>query len=135
MDLNDCIKKGFVKRTKINKELINSLKEMSNIKEYAVNSAKIDEKNISAYVSLAYDSLREILEALCILKGYKVISHICVGEVLKNAFPSFNFQEFDRYRWIRNSINYYGEKVDFDQGKEIIKKIFELKKRMLALLK
>ena len=33
---------------------------------------------------MAYDSLRETFEALCILKGYKVTSHICLGELLKN---------------------------------------------------
>jgi len=87
--------------------------------------------NISAYVSLAYDSLREVLEALCILNGYKILSHICIGELLKDKIEEFNYVEFDRVRWIRNSINYYGEKVEFEQGKEIIKKIFTIKKNIL----
>ena len=32
---------------------------------------------------------------------------------------------------IRNSINYYGEKVDFEQGKEIINTIFAIRKKIL----
>ena len=135
MDLNDCIKKGLVKKTNVNTNLISSLVEMSKIKQNAVKSAKIDKENISAYVSLAYDSLREVLEALCVLKGYKIISHICIGEFLKKFFPNFKHAEFDRYRWIRNSINYYGEKIEFNQGKELIKKIFNLKKDVLNILK
>ncbi len=104
---------------------------MSGINETAVKTANINEINISAYVSLAYDSLREVLEALCILKGHKVLSHICIGEFLKSVLEDFDYDEFDRMRWIRNSINYYGEKVEFEQGKELIAKVFVFKKKML----
>lgn len=131
MDLDECFRKGLVKKTNSDKELVKSLVEMSGIKETAVKTAVINEVNISAYVSLAYDSLREVLEALCILKGYKVLSHICIGELLKSILTDFDYDEFDRLRWIRNSINYYGEKVDFDQGKEVISKIFGMKKKIL----
>ncbi len=131
MDLDECFRKGLIKKTRIDEELIKSLIEMSNIKEIAVKTATINKINISAYVSLTYDSLREILEALCILKGYKVLSHICIRELLKDILEDFDYEEFDRLRWIRNSINYYGEKVEFEQGKEIIKKIFRIKKRIL----
>ena len=103
---------------------------MSKIKENAVRKASIDDVNISAYVSLAYDSLREALEAICISKGYKVLSHICIGELLKKLFKDFEYEELDRLRWIRNGINYYGTKVEFKQGKEIISKIFIMKNNM-----
>ena len=131
MDLKECFEKGFIKKTKVNQSLIKSLVEMANIKEIAVKSANIDEVNISVYVSLAYDSLREILDSLCISKGYKVLSHLCTGELLKSIIEDFDFNQFDRLRYIRNGINYYGEKVDFEQGKEIIKKIFLMKKKIL----
>lgn len=131
MNLNECYKKGLIKKTEINKDLIKSLIEMSNIKESAVKTAKINKVNISAYISLAYDSLREILEAICISHGYKVLSHICLGELLKDLLKEFDYNEFDRLRYVRNSINYYGEKVEFEQGKEIINKIFNMKKLLL----
>jgi hypothetical protein len=130
MDLDECFRKGLIKKTKIDEELVKSLIEMSNIKEITVKTATINEINVSAYVSLAYDSLREILEALCILKGYKVLSHICIGELLKDILEDFDYEEFDRLRWIRNSINYYGEKVEFEQGKKVIQKIFAIKKKI-----
>ena len=131
MDLNECFRKGLIKKTKIDNELIKSLIEMSGIKETTVKTANVNEINISAYVSLAYDSLRELLEALCVLNGYKVLSHICIGELLKDILRDFDYDEFDRLRWIRNSINYYGEKVEFEQGKEVIKKIFAIRKKIL----
>ncbi|MEK6827073.1 MAG: hypothetical protein AABX99_01150 [Nanoarchaeota archaeon] len=131
MDLEDYYKKGYIKKTKIDTELIKSLIEMSEIKELTVNSAKIDKINISAYVSMTYDSLREMLEAICISYGYKVTSHLCLGELLSTLIKYFNFNDFDRFRYIRNGINYYGTKINFGQGKEIIKKMFDMKKRLL----
>lgn len=131
MDLGECFQKGLVKKTEVDENLIKSLIEMSKIKEITVKGAKIDHINISAYVSLAYDALREALEAVCISKGYKVLSHICLGELLKDLFKDFEYEEFDRLRWIRNSINYYGTKVEFKQGKEIIKKVFDMKNKVV----
>ncbi len=135
MDLEECLRKGLIKKTEINRELVKSLVEMSYIKENTVKTADINEINISAYVSLAYDSLREVLEALCIMNGYKVLSHICIGELLNSMLHDFDYEEFDRIRWIRNSINYYGEKIEFDQGKEIIKKTFAIKRKILDMIK
>ncbi len=131
MDLDECFRKGLIKKTMIDKELVKSLIDMSNIKETAVKTVTINKINISAYVSLAYDSLREILEALCILKGYKVLSHVCIGELLKDILEEFDYEEFDRLRWIRNNINYYGEKVELEQGKKVIEKIFAIKKKIM----
>lgn len=135
MDLEECWRKDLIKKTRINKELIKSLMEMSDIKETTVKTAGLTEKNISAYVSLAYDSLREILEAICISHGYKVLSHICIGEFLKSLVKEFDYTEFDRLRYVRNSINYYGVKIDFQQGKDIIEKIFRMKRILAGNLK
>ena len=118
MDIGECKRKGLIKRTEINEELIISLVEMADSKEDAVKTAQINEKNILAYVSLAYDALQETLEATCCSKGYKVISHICIGELLRELIPKFDYKTFDRIRWIRNGINYYGKRVDFKQGKK-----------------
>ncbi|MBN1156627.1 hypothetical protein JXA85_03365 [Candidatus Woesearchaeota archaeon] len=135
MDLDECFRKGLIKKTNIDRDLIKSLVEMSSIKEKAVKTANVNKENISAYVSLAYDSLREVLEAVCILKGYKVLSHICIGEFIKEHLNEFDYEEFDRVRWIRNSINYYGKQVDFEQGKKIIENIFRIKRKMLSYTK
>jgi hypothetical protein len=131
MDVDECFRKGLIKRTHEDAELAKSLVEMSHIKENAVRTASVNEANVSAYVSLAYDSLREVLEALCVMKGYKVLSHICMGELLREKIEGFDYEGFDRMRWIRNGINYYGEKVEFKQGKEVISKIFAMKNEML----
>ena len=131
MDIDECYKKGLIRETVIDDNLIASLIKIADIKERAVRKAEIDEEIISAYVSLAYDSLREILEALCISKGYKVLSHVCIGELLKHILDEFDFEKFDEIRKIRNGINYYGNAISFEEGKKAIKEIFILKKNIL----
>ncbi|HLC31638.1 MAG TPA: hypothetical protein VJK51_03145 [Candidatus Nanoarchaeia archaeon] len=117
MDINDCMKKGEIRKTAIDKGRIQSLIEMSDSKEKVVKNASLDEDTVSAFFSLAYESLREVLEAIAFSKGYKVMSHICLGELLKELLPDFDFIVFDRLRYTRNSINYYGKKIEYIQGK------------------
>lgn len=131
MDLNECFRKGLIKKTLIDNNLIYSLIEMSNIKQKTVESATINSFNVSAYVSLAYDSLRELLECVCISKGFKVISHICISELLREEFTFFDYMSFDRLRRIRNNINYYGKKIELREGQIVIKSIFKMNKKIL----
>jgi len=107
---------------------------MSDIKENVIKETVLDENNISAFVPMAYDSLREILEAICIMNCYKVLSHVCIEKLLETIYPELRWNDFDRFRYIRNSINYYGVKVDLMQGKAIIKNMFTLKKDILTIL-
>ena len=83
---------------------------------------------------MAYDALRELLEALCTLHGYKVTNHICLGELLKKLEPDFDYNSFDRFRYIRNSINYYGKTVGLTDGKNLIAKILQMRKSILTKL-
>jgi uncharacterized protein (UPF0332 family) len=135
MDLGDCKRKGFIKKTRINPSLARSLINMSNMKEKVVKGITLNQSNVSAFLPMAYDSLREVLEAICIMHGHKVTSHVCVEKYLESVYPKISFIDFDRFRYVRNSINYYGEMVEFEQGREIIKKIFVSKKEFLIILK
>ncbi len=130
MDIEECKKKGMIKKTFVNRSLIKSLIEMSDLKEETVKLSKINEITASSFVSLAYDSLREILEAICALNGYKALSHVCLGELLKEINKDFDHSLFDRLRYIRNGINSYGTKIEPEQGKELISAIFEMKRRL-----
>jgi hypothetical protein len=131
MDLGECKKKGLIRKTKVDTNLVNSLIEMSDIKSRTVEQTVLDNLTINAFLPMAYDSLREILEAFSILEGFKVLNHDCLGKLLKNLYYGFDLIEFDRVRYIRNSINYYGDKVDLEEGQEIIKKIFIIREDVL----
>ena len=130
MDLDECRRKGYIRKVGESQNLIDSMIEISDTDENTVKEADITQKNVSSYISVAYDSLREILEAVCLLNGYKVTNHICIGELLKSIDKAFEFEMFDRFRYIRNGVKYYGTKVGFEQGKEVINKMFKMKKEL-----
>lgn len=130
MDLKECYEKGHIKKARPSKERAKSLIEVADIKEKTVKSAVLDASNINAYFPMSYDALREVMEALCILHGYKVANHVCIGELLASLIPDFDFLLFDRFRYARNGINYYGEKIDFEQGKAMITNMFAMKKKL-----
>lgn len=126
MDINDCIKEGFIRNVKVDKALIDSLISMSKSEEETIKSSKLNENNISTYCMVAYSSLREILEAIALNFGYKITNHVCLGLFLKKELKDFDFEFFERIRKIRNKISYYGEKIDLETGKDLIDKIFEI---------
>lgn len=82
-----------------------------------------------------YDVLRSILEAISTLDGYKIYSHEAYTYFLKEKGESLIADKFDRFRIIRNKINYYGKPITVEEVKEnvsvITRLIDELKRKYL----
>ena len=134
MDLKECEKKKIIRKTRVDTNLVKSIIEISEIKEETVKQVKLDNNNVNAFLPMAYDSLREILEAYCILPGFKVGNHDCLGKLIKKLNPNFDLISFDRFRYARNGINYYGNRTGLEEGTIIINNIFLLKKEILKEL-
>lgn len=135
MDIKTCEENGFIRKVSPNIQRAQSLIKISDMKEKVIQKIVLNQSNINAYLPMAYDSLRESMEAVCILKGYKVTNHICIGELLKRFDANFDLILFDRLRYARNSINYYGEEIDLNQGKIFVEEIFKMKKDLFKLFK
>lgn len=71
MDWRECNFKRIVKEVKPDFNMTKSLKKSSENKLKSENQLPLDEITASSKISLAYDSLRELLEALALEKGYK----------------------------------------------------------------
>ena len=134
MDLGECKDKGIIRKVRIDKNLVMSLVDISKIKEQTIKKVIMDGVSINAYLPMAYDSLREILEGFCILYGYKVGNHDCLGKLVNELIKDFDLFLFDRFRYVRNGINYYGSKIGLEEGKLLIEKIFKMKMEILELL-
>ncbi len=135
MDWKECVRKNIVKETNIDQNLIDSLTKTSNNKLQSEEKLNLDETTSSSKISLAYDSLRELLEALAIKNKYKIYNHECYTCFLKEILKeSVKGEEFDDIRKIRNDINYYGKEISIEETKEILKRIKNLRKDILKLL-
>lgn len=127
MKWQDFIDEEKVKKTNKDKSKIKSLIEMSNNLLKVISKIKIDEISSSIILSNYYEALRQIVEAIAISFSYKVYSH--------EAFTSFLLEilnediiskKFDRYRWLRNGVNYYGKKIEVEVSKDAKKEIFDI---------
>ena len=96
---------------------------------------ELNKKTAISKISLAYDSLRELLEALSLKKGYKIYNHECYTTFLKEILnENSKAEEFDNLRKIRNAINYYGKDVSIQNTKNILNRIKKLKKQIKNLI-
>lgn len=135
MDFNECLKKRIAKEIKPDFELIESLKKTSQNKLNSAEKLELTEVTAVSKISLLYDSLRGILEALAISKGYKVYNHECYTCFLKEIInESAKGDEFDELRKIRNGINYYAKDISIQESREVLTRIKNLRKNILKIL-
>ena len=84
-------------------------------------------KNANYIFEGYYSSILELLHALVLLEGYKVNNHVCLGYYLRDILKNDElFRLFDDCRFKRNSLVYYGKRMDFETAKEAIKKVKKL---------
>jgi len=135
MDWAECRSKIIVKKVKPDKDMIDSLIKSSSNKIESEQMLKMNDITAASKLSLAYDSLRELLEALALKKGYKVYNHECYTAFLKEMLnESMKGDEFDDIRKVRNAVNYYGKGISQKDAEMQIEKIRLLRKFVINLL-
>jgi len=115
---------------------LNRSKSLIKSSNQAIQTAKIINLNPITAKSIfreLYESLREFCEAIGYSKGYKFSSHFAITLFIKDILNEETISlKFDRYRKLRNKINYYGHEIDIETVKsaliEMPKIIIELKK-------
>jgi uncharacterized protein (UPF0332 family) len=135
MDWRECIDKRIIKKIHPDLEMAKSLIKMSENKLKSEEKLPMSNITAASKISLAYDSLRELLEALSLKKGYKIYNHECYVAFLKEILKEDALaEEFNEIRIIRNEINYYGKEINVDEARAIIRRIKRLRHYVLKLL-
>lgn len=121
------IDEGYAKKIPVDNIKAKSLINAS--REAIVTAQKItlEPASYKSIIRELYEGLRQYCEAVGFLKGYKFNSHEVVtyflDEVLKEKQIAV---KFERYRKLRNGINYSGDDVAPETVKEALKEIPEL---------
>ncbi len=121
--------KNSLKEGKVKKILVDNIRSRSLIKssKQAIETAKeisIKESSLKTIFRELYEGLREYCEALGFSKGYKFLEHWPITYFLKDVLDEKLISiKFDRYRKLRNKINYYGKDINIETVKEAIKEI------------
>lgn len=94
-----------------------SKRRLNDIQELPLNK-----DNASFRFESAYESIREALQAFLSIEGYKPYSHEAIFSFAleKKLLHEHEIFKADRYREIRNDINYRGKTVTVEEAREII---------------
>ena len=121
MDWVSCKKGDLAKEIKIDKNLIIALIKSSSKKLHTQDLFELNDDTASSKISLVYEGVRELLEALAISKGYKIYNHECYCAFLKEIlFESRLGSKFNDFRKLRNAINYYGKDLSMKEAKIVL---------------
>jgi hypothetical protein len=132
MEFKDFIKQGQVRIASKDIALAKSLIRNTKKDLEFLKNLKVDENSSRKIMANYYEALRSILEAISTLDGYKIYSHEAFTYFLKNKQEETLSIKFDRFRKIRNAINYYGEDIEVENTKE---NIIEIKNMIDLLIK
>ena len=92
---------------------------------------EITEKNCNFVFEDYYTSLLELLQAIAFTQGHNIQNHICVGFYLKDILKRDDLSQiFDDIRYKRNSLTYYGRRMDYETAKWAIEKCKKIIKEL-----
>jgi|SRR3989344_4113398 len=135
MRFQDFIEQGKARKGSPDISKVKSLLETSNNHLLFLENQKINEVSAGSILTTYYGALREIVEAICLKEGFKVYSHEAFTYFLKEKNEDIIAIKFDNLRKLRNSINYYGEKISYKEAEyakeEALKLIRLLKNKYL----
>ncbi len=119
-DWEECVENNTAKIVTPDTSRAGSLSETA--KERISLIKEINEKNCNFVFEDYYTSLLEILQAIAFKKGYNILNHLCLGYFLRDVLKREDlFVIFDDLRYKRNSLTYYGNKMDFETSKQAIR--------------
>jgi len=119
---NDCITDFSARKTKPNPSKTKSLIETAH-ERIEQSNKDINEKSANFIFEDYYTSILELLQSIVQTKGFNVQNHICLGYYLRDILqePTL-FQIFNNLRFKRNSLIYYGKRMDFPISQDAINK-------------
>ena len=118
---NNCIENNSAVKISPDRARAKSLMETSSERIKSVSN--INEKNCNFVFEDWYTSILELLQALVLREGYKIMNHVCLGYYIRDILKREDlYVLFDDIRYKRNSLTYYGKRMDFDTAINTIKK-------------
>lgn len=129
------INEGYAKIIIPDKIRAKSLLKSAEEAIYSAQKIPLEENTFKSIVRELYEGLRQYCEALGYTRGYKFLSHEAITYFLEDILNEKQLSfRFERYRKVRNGINYYGDYVKQETVKEALEEIpkiiTELKKHM-----
>jgi len=127
MNFNNGMTQGYIKKIYPDKIKAKSLIKSSKQALYSARKIVLETDTLKTILRELYEGLRQYCEAIGYEHGYKFLSHesitYFINEILKDNKTAV---KFDRYRKIRNAINYYGNDISEETTREALVEIPKL---------
>lgn len=124
---NDCLNNNTAKMISPDISRAKSLRETAY--ERIDVAADINEKNCNFVFEDYYSSLLELLQAKAFEAGFNILNHVCSGLYIRDILEKDDlYLVFEDIRYKRNSLTYYGNRMDFETAKSSVndcKKLME----------
>ncbi len=139
----EFLEEGIIKRQRQDQSRAQSLIEEAQsrktfLKEITTKIG-INETNANYFVETSYDIIMELIRAKLQIDGYKsngAYAHEAEISYLKKlGMPDSKIRIINELRYFRNSINYYGKKIDATYAKKITEFIEQEYEHLLGLIK
>ena len=131
MNFENSLIEGKVKKAVPNKIRASNLFKSSIQAIETAKEIQLNSKTLKSILRELYEGLREYCEAIGYSKGYKFLDHESIGYFLRDILKEQSvYVKFDRYRKLRNGINYYGNDIDMETVKEAIIEIPKIIKEL-----
>ena len=132
----NCLETNSSRIITPDKRKVKSLIDTTKGRNEFLDQNNINENNANYIFEGYYSSILELMHGVLILEGFKVSNHICLGYFFRDVIKNEKlFRLFDDCRFKRNSLIYYGRKMDFETAKESIKSAKNLIKELNQILK
>ena len=131
MNFEEFLKKSVVRKRKPDVALVKSLISTSELDLSFLDRVRIDEISARKLISGYYDVLRAYVEAMSCLDGLKIYNHEAYSEYLNLKGEKIISFKFDKFRKVRNNINYYGRFISKDVAEEYVIEI----RKIIGILK
>ncbi|MBW2976987.1 hypothetical protein KY347_06085 [Candidatus Woesearchaeota archaeon] len=127
----------FIRNVEVDEEQIISIVETADKRLEFIKSNKVTNENVSFIVENYYEIVKELLVALLLKNGIKSSNHQCLISYFYKEFPDYEFEAnlISQMSRLRNRLNYYGEKIDFefyDKNKKEFGKLIALIKNLIG---
>jgi hypothetical protein len=126
MKFSEFIRKGAVVKGKPDVPKAVSLLRMSETNLAIVRTIPLTSESASLVLVNAYEALRQVLEAMALIEGYKVFSHEAYTQYLIEKDEVRASATFDRLRKLRNGVNYDGKNIPAEVAAQAIIDIEQL---------
>lgn len=124
MNLQQAIDEGIIIIVPANKARARNLFRTAQDSFDTISQLSVNEKSAKTIIRDLYECLRQFAQAKGYEKGYSFQNHAAIQHFLDEVLGLARAaRQFDRFRKLRNGINYYGDSVSVETANDALESI------------